>query len=957
MRIGLRTRVVLLALISALPLALADIYRAEEARRRALEAARNDGLALARSIAAANGETISQTRLLLTGFAARTQLHRSELFGPRCADNLRNLLDANPAHRNIALADGKGLLHCAAKPLDRPINVSDRRYFRRALAEQAFTLSEPLDARDGGGLLMVAAQPVLNGDKTVSGVLIASFEAERLSRAFEAARLPEDLVASLTDAHGKAIARWPFAPDVLGTTIQGFAETLAANREEGSIDIVDRDGIERVSVYTRVPNAPGPLYVVSGIPRSQIEQGPRDRLVRDLLWLGGILALALALGFIGAHSLVVQPIRRLTVAAKRYATGDLSARSSVSHSADEIGKLAAAFDTLAADNQRVTRAFRALSGGNQTLLRARDEAGLLEAMCRNAVERAGYRLAFVNYAEHDERRSVRTVAKVGHDEGFVAALDLTWADTERGRGSVGTAIREARTVVIRSMPTDPRFAPWRESAIARGFGSVASFPLCLEGEVIGAFTLVAVEEDAFDSAELQLLEEMAADLAFGIQSLRSHARRVAAEEAALRATTHDAVTGLPGRNLLIRNLQAALLDARGRNQPLAVLVVCLPSLQDLHDGLGYASADAALSQAASRLKSGATPASYLARLSADEFCLVLPQADPPSLQKLQAHVQALLERPVDVKGASIRMRAALGASLYPAHGDEAEMLLRRATIAAREASRRELGFFLYSGATERENPDRLALAADLGTAIDERALALHFQPKVVLASGAPCGAEALARWLHPKRGMVPPMQFISIAEQTGLIRPLTNMVIELALRQLVAWRDARTQIPIAINLSPRNLHDPQLLDTVGDGLARAGVAPSLLEIEITETALAEDPDHARGVLEKLRALGCKLYVDDFGTGYSSLSYLVSLPLDAVKIDRSFVRQMSRSREARTVVASIILMARELRLRTVAEGVETEQDAELLREMGCEEAQGYFFGRPVAAEQFSSGKAG
>ncbi len=918
----------------------------------ALDRARHEALLLARGIAAANADIIDNTRLLLAGFASRVQADPAELFGARCAANLRYLLEANPAHRNIALADREGLLHCAAKPLDRPINVSDRPYFRRAVAQQAFTLSKPLDARDGGGLLIVAAQPVIDAYKAVSGVLIASFEAERLSRVFQEAHLPDYVVASLS-YDGKIIARWPFAPNLLGTTVQGFAEMRKSRADEGFLDVVDNDGVAQVSVYTRVPDTPGPLYVVTGIPREQVVKGPRAMLRRDLLWLGGVLALALSLGFIGARSLVVQPIRRLTEAAKRYGAGDHSARSGLTHAGDEIGKLAAAFDALAADNQRVTRAFKALSGGNQTLLHAKHERALLEAMCRNAVEGAGYRLAHVNYAQHDERKSVHTLAKFGHDAGFVDALDLTWADTERGRGTVGTAIREGRTTVIRSMPTDPRFMPWRESAIVHGFGSVASLPLRVEGEVIGTFTLIAAEEDAFDSAELELLEEMAGDLAFGIQTLRSELRRVAAEEAAQRATTHDAVTNLPGRALLMRNLEQAMHGAGKRNEALAAMVVYLPTLQDLHDSLGYAAADAAVLEAALRLKFITAPASYLARLSADEFCLLLPKADPLALQEFSSRVQGLLERPVEVKGAPIRVRVAIGASLYPAHGAETEMLLRRATIAAREAARRELGFYLYSGATERENPDRLALASDLRAAIDERALALHLQPKVVLASGTICGAEALARWPHPTRGMVPPMQFVTIAEQTGLIRPMTNLVIELALRQLAAWRARPRQIPIAINVSPRNLHDPRLLDHLREGLSRAAVAPALLEVEITESALAEDPEHARRVLEKLRALGCKLYVDDFGTGYSSLSYLVSLPLDALKIDRSFVRQMSRSRQSRSVVASIVLMAHELGLRTVAEGVETQEDVDLLREIGCQEAQGYFFGRPVPPGEFAA----
>jgi diguanylate cyclase (GGDEF)-like protein len=951
LRLGIRTRVILLVLGSALPLVIAAVHDANEARRAAFERARHEALLLARGLAAAQAGVIDDTRYLLSGFAAQMEAGPRQQLGGRCAVRLGRLLDASPAHRNIAVADLAGSIYCAARPLDRPINVADRPYFRNALAQRSFSLSGSLEARDGGGPLIVAAQPIIDADKAVSGVLIASFRAERLSRLLVDARSPEYVVVNLVDAQGRRIARSPPAPALLGMAVSGFAGHPAA--DEGFLDLIDAKGIARVSAYTRVPDMPVPMYVVAEIPRERVEALPRAMLRSDLLWLAAVLSVALLLGLLGAHSLVVRPIRRLTEAAKRYRAGDLNARSGLGHGGDEIGRLAGAFDTLAAENQRVNRAFRALSGGNQALIRAKDEPQLLQAACRNAVERAGYRLAFVNYAQHDERKSVRTAAQFGHDEGFVAALELTWADTERGRGTVGTAIREGRTAVIRSVRTDARFALWREMATQHGFGGVASFPLRVEDEVIGTFTLIAAEEGAFDSGELDLLEEMAGDLAFGIATFRSAARRRAAEEAAQHARTHDALTSLPGRVLLTRALEQAMRNARERGEALAAVVVQLQNLQDLHDSLGSDAANTAMMETAARLKFVATPAAHVARLSADEFCLLLPKADPPALQELSARVQSLLEGPVDVKGVPLRMRVAVGASLFPAHGEDAEIVLRRAAIAAREGARRELGFYLYSGATERENPDRLALASELRAAIDARALSLHLQPKVVLRTGEISGAEALARWSHPVRGMVPPMRFVSIAEQTGLIGPMTSLVIELAVGQLAAWRGRAKPVPIAINLSPRNLHDAKLLDGITNALARAGVPPSLLEVEITESALAEDPQHARGVLERLRALGSKIYIDDFGTGYSSLSHLVSLPIDALKIDRSFILQMGRNSQARAVVASIILMARELAVGTVAEGVETQQDVDLLRELGCEQAQGYFYGRPVPPEAFTA----
>jgi EAL domain-containing protein (putative c-di-GMP-specific phosphodiesterase class I) len=332
--------------------------------------------------------------------------------------------------------------------------------------------------------------------------------------------------------------------------------------------------------------------------------------------------------------------------------------------------------------------------------------------------------------------------------------------------------------------------------------------------------------------------------------------------------------------------------------------------------------------------------------------MLLPKGAAHDSAELARRLHALFRLPVVVDGAPIDVRMSVGAALFPDHGSDPEVLVRRAGIAAREAARGENAFLLYQGSTDRENPERLKLAAELRQAIDQRQLVLHFQSKVELAWGGVRGAEALVRWPHPTRGMVPPAQFVPIAEQTGLIRPLTSLVLELAVRQLHAWRGRPRQIPIAVNLSPRNLHDPALVDEIERLLREFGVAAELLELEITESALAEDPLKAREVLQRLRALGCKLYIDDFGTGYSSLSYLVSLPVHAIKIDRSFVRQMAESREAHAVVSAIILMARALGLGTVAEGVETREDAEMLLKLGCNEAQGYFFAKPVSADLFS-----
>jgi len=284
----------------------------------------------------------------------------------------------------------------------------------------------------------------------------------------------------------------------------------------------------------------------------------------------------------------------------------------------------------------------------------------------------------------------------------------------------------------------------------------------------------------------------------------------------------------------------------------------------------------------------------------------------------------------------------------PDHGEAPGLLVRRAGIAAREAARRDLASLVYAGAATEERPLQLAMVAELRLAIDRHELTLHYQPKVDIRSGHMHAVEALVRWMHPDKGMIPPAQFIPLAEQTGLIRPMTYAILEIAVKQQATWMAQGLQTPIAVNLTARSLIDPQFAPRLADILARHGVPAALIELEITESSLVDDPEGAQRVLLQLRDSGHRIHIDDFGTGYSSLSYLVNLPVHALKIDRSFITEMGKSQSAYLVVASVISMAQSLGLYVIAEGVETAQEVDLLRELGCDQGQGYLFCKPVLA---------
>jgi diguanylate cyclase (GGDEF)-like protein len=710
--------------------------------------------------------------------------------------------------------------------------------------------------------------------------------------------------------------------------------------------------VERVVAFARIDGDTGnPAYIRIGIASANLEKGARQILASGLATFTLVLLMAGALAWFAARNLVVAPVRKLIDVTQHMGIGDLRLRTGLADDHSEIGRLAGAFDDMAARLQRSVRALRALSAGNRTLIRRQSEQELLDAMCAVAVEKGGYPLAMVHYALADDDKSLVLRAHAGKDSHYASALRLTWADTERGPAE--TAVRTGRKDIIHDVSAEPRFASWRDMANSRGLQSILSLPLTVEGGVIGTFTLAAAETDAFDADEVGLLDEMAADLAFGIETIRARAQRDAAHAAAEHAARHDPVTRLPNRETLTRRIAHLARLAETTGEPSTVLVAYMPRMQDLFDGLGYDASNRILSILAARLHALNDFGGFVGRISFDEFGMVLFRHNLDEAAAVVLQLRRLFEQPADLDGGLIEVQASIGITLLPDHGNEPDLLVRRAGLAAREAARRDLPSFVYAGAAERENPLQLAMVAELRRAIERQELTLYYQPKMDIRSGRMHSVEALVRWMHPDKGMIPPAQFIPLAERTGLIRPMTFAIIEIAARQQAAWMARGLQTPIAINLTARSLVDTQFAPWFAEVLERHCVPAGLIGIEITESSLVDDPEGARQMLSRLRDLGCRIYIDDFGTGYSCLSYLVNLPVHALKIDRSFVNEMGGNRGAYQVVASVISMAQGLGLYVVAEGVETAQDADILRELGCDMGQGYLFSKPLPATQLEA----
>jgi diguanylate cyclase (GGDEF)-like protein len=408
------------------------------------------------------------------------------------------------------------------------------------------------------------------------------------------------------------------------------------------------------------------------------------------------------------------------------------------------------------------------------------------------------------------------------------------------------------------------------------------------------------------------------------------------------------LTGLPNRALLLDRLEQAIRTARRLSTPLALLVMDLDRFKEVNDHFGHHSGDLLLREVAGRIKGDLRETDTVARLGGDEFAVILPGADQAGAGRVAQKIITALQRSFEIEGDAHEISVSIGIALSPQHGDDVETLLRRADIAMYVAKRTPGGSAVYAERDDPEGSNQLALMAELRHTIDADQLQVVYQPIVGFNEGEMMRVEALARWRHPSLGLVAPGEFIPLAERSGLVKALFSRVLATTLAQCAEWKAANVPLQAAVNLSIRNLLDPELPRIVGQALERAGIPPGWLAFEITETMLMAEPTRAMRTLAELRDLGVQLAIDDFGVGYSSLAYLQRLPAYAVKIDRSFVSRMTRDRGSAEIVKLITNLGHALGMKVVAEGIEDQATYDACAAVGCDSAQGFFVGRPMVA---------
>ena len=436
-----------------------------------------------------------------------------------------------------------------------------------------------------------------------------------------------------------------------------------------------------------------------------------------------------------------------------------------------------------------------------------------------------------------------------------------------------------------------------------------------------------------------------------VGTLRDLTDRRAHERALEHQARHDTLTGLPNRVMLREQVVRALNQAQRDGSQVAFLILDLDRFKEINDTLGHHVGDMLLQRIGARLQSELRQSDTIARMGGDEFAVLLPGTDAETARDVARRLVASLAHPFDTQGLPLQIEASIGIAMFPEDGKDASDVIQRADVAMYVAKRERTGFAVYELGRDFNSVRHLTLNGELRKAIDEDHLVLYYQPKVSAKDGTIVGAEALVRWQHALFGMIPPDDFIALAEHSGLIKPLTRWVLNEAMRQAADWRRNGLPLPVAVNVSARNLLEKGMPEEVARLLESHGLPPELLVCEITESVIMEDRRRSLEAITELVSMGVTIAIDDFGTGYSSLAYLRQLPAAEIKIDKSFVMRMDRDKDDAVIVGSTIQMAHSLGLKVVAEGVESERIWCELRARGCDYGQGYYFSRPIPANQF------
>jgi diguanylate cyclase (GGDEF)-like protein len=606
--------------------------------------------------------------------------------------------------------------------------------------------------------------------------------------------------------------------------------------------------------------------------------------------------------------------------------------------------------------ERLGRMFAALSATNEAIMRAKSRTELFELVCEAAATGGKFTSTTIALAKPGSAY-LDIVATGGPAAVSARAVRMSVSEAHpEGRGTCGMAFRSGAACIINDYLADPRCQAFHGQARKDGTRSGASFPLFARGQVVGILVFVAAEKDTFTPEFAELLQRLADNVSFALENFARVDEKAQADQRIEYLASHDSLTNLPNREMFNGMLRRAIDAAQRYQRQFAVLFIDLDRFKIINDSLGHDAGDMLLVEIGGRLRRALRSSDVVARLGGDEFVVILEEAgERHEVERIASELLSVLGQPLQLSGHECHTTASIGIAMYPSDGADMQTLTKNADMAmylAKEDGKN--GFRFFTREIKTQSIERLTLESALRRAQERDQFSLHYQPKVDMTSGQITGVEALLRWIHPELGSISPGQFIPLAEETGLIVPIGRWVLKEACAQNMAWqRRGLRPVTMAVNLSPRQFADPHLLHDVDEALLASGMSPVLLQLEVTESMVMRNVSRAIKVLDAIQSRGIRLAIDDFGTGYSSMSLMKQFPIDTIKIDRSFVRDLPNDSEDRAIAQAIISMGKALGMTIIAEGVETVEQETFLRNHACDEMQGFLFSKPLPPREMAN----
>ena len=928
------------------PVAGAVVYAIVDASRASLARSEEQVTNMAEITAAAVTARLAENEQLLSQLAQRPLV--KALDPRRCDPFLAEFAKVNSDYVNLAVRDIKGNAVCSQLPIPPASVVVKFPWVQHVMRGGGFIAGDAVQDVVVARWFSALLYPVRNDRGENIGFLAIGLDLLKLQERILPTP-PKDVVVSVVDRQGKILMRSENALLWIGTGVRNLDVAKDAMlHPEGSFQVMGVDGVTRYFAYRTIDRVG--WLVAAGVPEETLLAPFRRQLWTAVGIVLGTALLALVLVRRIAAA-IAKPVHDLEEATAKVSAGDLRARAPVGGPA-EIANVAGEFNRMvesrAAAEARIknlNRIYSVLSETNALIVRVNKRDELFQEACRIAVQAGRFRMVWIGLVDR-KAGAVKPIAWDGDVRDFfdIAPLELSEA-RPGGQTLTSRAVAAMKPLVSNDVANDPQRMLKPELA-ARGINSLALIPLIVGLEAVGVIALYAAETGFFDEQEMKLLGELAGDISFALDHIQKAERLD-------YVAYYDALTGLANRGLFKDRLTQRLRII-GQDRSLALVLLDVERFKTVNDSLGRQAGDELLTQIGRRLTHCAGDASLVGRLSADHFAVMLDcdgHADEIA-RIVESQARTCFGEAFRLEnGTELRLSARGGIAVSSRDGGDFETLNRNAEAALKKAKASGERFVFYAEHMTERAAEKLSLENKMRLALDRNEFVLHYQPKVDLESRRVEGLEALIRWKNPDLGLVPPMEFIPLLEETGMILEAGAWAMRRAAHDHRDWVARGRTIPrVSINVSAIQLRKRDFVQTVQAALAEDARVPGL-DLELTETLLMEDIEENIRKLSAVRDLGVGIAIDDFGTGYSSLRYLARLPVQTVKIDRSFIITMLKDSNTLTLVSTIISLAHSLGLKVVAEGVDSEEQAAKLRTLKCDQMQGYLISRPLPLDEF------